>query len=63
MYLGKIVEIADSVALFSNPLHPYTEALLAAVPSIDLGSKKQNLKIWNIVISELIMEYYWVISC
>jgi len=45
MYLGKIVEIADSVTLFSNPLHPYTEALLAAVPSIDLDSKKQNLKI------------------
>ena len=45
MYLGKIVEIADSVALFSNPLHPYTEALLAAVPSIDLDSKKHNLKI------------------
>ena len=45
MYLGKIVEIADSASLFSNPRHPYTEALLAAVPSIDLDSKKQNLKI------------------
>ena len=45
MYLGKIVEIADSASLFSNPRHPYTEALLAAVPSIDLDLKKQNLKI------------------
>ena len=45
MYLGKIIEIADRAALFSNPRHPYTEALLAAVPSIDLDSKKQNLKI------------------
>ena len=45
MYLGKIVEIADSTSLFNNPRHPYTEALLAAVPSIDLDSKKQNLKI------------------
>jgi oligopeptide transport system ATP-binding protein len=45
MYLGKIVEIADSTSLFSNPRHPYTEALLAAVPSIDLDKKKENLKI------------------
>jgi oligopeptide/dipeptide ABC transporter ATP-binding protein len=43
MYLGEIVELADRVALFRNPLHPYTEALLAAVPVPDPDFKKPRV--------------------
>ena len=39
MYLGQLVETASRDALFSRPLHPYTQALLAAVPTLDPDSE------------------------
>ncbi|HEX5794501.1 MAG TPA: ABC transporter ATP-binding protein, partial [Geminicoccaceae bacterium] len=43
MYLGEIVELAERAALFREPLHPYTEALLAAVPVPDPDFKKTRV--------------------
>ena len=43
MYLGKIVELADSEDLYSNALHPYTQALLSAIPVADLDNKKERI--------------------
>ena len=36
MYLGQVVELCSSKELFRNPLHPYTKALLSAIPSVDI---------------------------
>ena len=43
MYLGKIVEIGDKKSLFENPQHPYTKALLSAIPVPDPEMKKERI--------------------
>ncbi|MEA4934692.1 MAG: oligopeptide/dipeptide ABC transporter ATP-binding protein [Lawsonibacter sp.] len=43
MYLGQVVEYAQADELFENPLHPYTKALLSAVPVADIHAKRNRI--------------------
>jgi oligopeptide/dipeptide ABC transporter ATP-binding protein len=41
MYLGVVVELATSAELFASPMHPYTRALLSAIPTTDVDSGRK----------------------
>ena len=43
MYLGQLVETSPSKALFNKPLHPYTKALLSAIPSVDIDNPSKRI--------------------
>ena len=45
MYLGNMVEFAESDELYQNPLHPYTKALMAAIPIPDPDTEEQKKRI------------------
>ncbi len=44
MYLGQVVELADSDSLFENPAHPYTQALLKAIPIPDISMRNKEIE-------------------
>lgn len=43
MYLGQVVEKCATKELFNNTLHPYTQALLSAIPSVDLDARRERV--------------------
>jgi len=43
MYLGRIVEEAEAGELLANPLHPYTQALISSVPTIDPATQRRRI--------------------
>ena len=43
MYLGQLVEKCESEELFAHTLHPYTQALLSAIPTVDLDNRKEQI--------------------
>lgn len=45
MYLGQLVETSPSKELFITPLHPYTKALISAIPSVDIDKPKQRIQL------------------
>ena len=53
MYLGQLVETCPSKELFKNPMHPYTKALLSAVPSTDILHKKERILLRGELVSPI----------
>jgi peptide/nickel transport system ATP-binding protein/oligopeptide transport system ATP-binding protein len=45
MYMGKIVELGETTALFARPTHPYTKALLSAIPMLDPDAPRQRIEL------------------
>lgn len=43
MYMGQLVELAETEELFNNPLHPYTKALLSSIPTVDKEQRRERI--------------------
>ena len=53
MYLGQVVEKAPTKVLFTEQLHPYTKALLSAIPSVDIHNPMQRIKLKGEITSSI----------
>jgi oligopeptide/dipeptide ABC transporter ATP-binding protein len=53
MYLGQLVETSPAKELFLKPLHPYTKALLSAIPSTDIHNKKERILLEGELVSPI----------
>ena len=47
MYLGRVVEMADTEELFEHTLHPYTKALLSAIPIADIDKRRKSCLLYT----------------
>lgn len=53
MYLGQLVETSSTKDLFQNPLHPYTKALLSAIPTTDIHKKQERIILKGEIVSPI----------
>ena len=53
MYLGQLVETSPTKDLFINPLHPYTKALLSAIPSMDIHEQQERILLEGELVSPI----------
>ena len=53
MYLGQLVETCSSKEMFASPLHPYTKALLSAIPSVDIDHRKKRIVLEGDIVSPI----------
>jgi oligopeptide/dipeptide ABC transporter ATP-binding protein len=53
MYMGQLVETSPSKELFKNPMHPYTKALLSAIPSINIHNRRERVVLKGEVVSPI----------
>ena len=53
MYLGQLIETCKSDELFENTLHPYSKALLSAIPTVDIHAEKKRIPLKGEIVSPI----------